>query len=65
MNLPANARDKGSIPSLGRFHMQRSNYDCEPQLLTLRPTTDAHIARVYASQQEEPPQGEPINCNEK
>ena len=35
-NLPANAGDMGSRPGLGRSHMPRSNWDREPQLLSLR-----------------------------
>ena len=35
-NLPANAGDTGSSPGLGRSHMPRSNWDHEPQLLSLR-----------------------------
>ena len=35
-NLPANAGDTGSNPSLGRSHMPRSGWACEPQLLSLR-----------------------------
>ena len=35
-NLPANAGDTGSSPGLGRSHMPRSNWACEPQLLSLR-----------------------------
>ena len=34
-NLPANAGDPGSSPSLGRSHMLRSNWAREPQLLSL------------------------------
>ena len=34
-NLPANAGDTGSSPGLGRSHMPRSSWDCEPQLLSL------------------------------
>ena len=34
-NLPANARDMGSIPGLGGSHMPRSNWAREPQLLSL------------------------------
>ena len=34
-NLPANAGDTGSSPGLGRSHMPRSNWDREPQLLSL------------------------------
>ena len=35
-SLPANARDMGSSPGLGRSHMPWSNWACEPQLLSLR-----------------------------
>ena len=35
-NLPANVGDTGSSPGLGRSHMPRSNWACEPQLLSLR-----------------------------
>ena len=35
-NLPANAGDTGSSPGLGRSHMPRSNWACEPQILSLR-----------------------------
>ena len=35
-NLPTNAGDMGSSPGLGRSHMPRSNWACEPQLLSLR-----------------------------
>ena len=35
-NLPANARDTGSSPGLGRSHMPRSGWAREPQLLSLR-----------------------------
>ena len=35
-NLPANAGDMGSSPGLGRFHMPRSSWAREPQLLSLR-----------------------------
>ena len=35
-NLPANAGHTGSSPGLGRFHMLRSNWTHEPQLLSLR-----------------------------
>ena len=34
-NPPANAGDMGSSPGLGRSHMPRSNWACEPQLLSL------------------------------
>ena len=35
-SLPANAGDTGSSPGLGGSHMPRSNWACEPQLLSLR-----------------------------
>ena len=35
-NLPANTGDTGSSPGLGGFHMPRSNWAREPQLLSLR-----------------------------
>ena len=35
-SLPANAGDTGSSPGLGGSHMPRSNWTCEPQLLSLR-----------------------------
>ena len=35
-SLPADARDTGSSPGLGRSHMPRSNWAREPQLLRLR-----------------------------
>ena len=35
-NLPANAGDAGSSPGLGRSRIPRSNWACEPQLLSLR-----------------------------
>ena len=31
-NLPANAEDTGWTPGLGRSHMQRSSWACDPQL---------------------------------
>ena len=34
--LPADARDTGSSPGLGRSHVPRSSWACEPQLLSLR-----------------------------
>ena len=33
---PASAGDTGSSPGLGRSHMPRSNWACEPRLLSLR-----------------------------
>ena len=50
-NPPANARDTGSSPGLGRSHMPRSGWAREPQLLSLRvwslcsPTREAAIVR--------------------
>ena len=35
-NLPANAGDTGLSPGLGRYHMPRSKWAREPQLLSLR-----------------------------
>ena len=35
-SLPANAGDTGSSPGLGRSHMPRSKWACEPQLQSLR-----------------------------
>ena len=35
-NPPANARDMGSSPGLGRSHMPQSSWAREPQLLSLR-----------------------------
>ena len=34
-NLPANARDTGLIPDLGRSYMPWSNQACVPQLISL------------------------------
>ena len=34
--LPASAGDTGSSPGLGGSHMPRSDWACEPQLLSLR-----------------------------
>ena len=54
-NLPANAGDTGSSPGPGRSHMPQSNQACAPQLLSLRATTtEAHVPRAYAPQQEKP-----------
>ena len=35
-SLPANSGDTGSGPGLGRSHVPRGNWACEPQLLSLR-----------------------------
>ena len=68
-NLPANAGDTGSSPGPGKSHMPRSNLAhvpqllslcsraCEPQLLSpCATTTEAHMPRAGAPQQEKPPQ---------
>ena len=53
-NLPANAGDTGSIPSLGRSHMPLATKRRAPQpLITI---TEAHGPRAHALQQEKPPQ---------
>ena len=70
-NPPAKAGDMGSSPGLGRSHMPRSNWARAPQLLSLRSrahvpqllspratTTEAHVPRARAQQQEKPPQWE-------
>ena len=67
-NLPASAGDTGSSPGPGRSHMPRSNEARAPQLLRLRSgalkpqllslratTTEAHVPRACAPQQEKPP----------
>ena len=48
-NPPANARDMGSIPGPGRFHIPWSNSSCVPQLLSLpalEPMSGSYWARV-------------------
>ena len=58
-NLPASAGDTGSIPGLGRFHMQQSNKVHTPQLLRPRAaTTKARAPRARALQQKKPGQRE-------
>ena len=47
-NLPANAGDTGSRPGLGRSHMPRSDWACEPQLLSLRVWSLCSAAREAA-----------------
>ena len=60
-NLPANAGDTGSSPGLGRSHMPQSNWDREPQLLSLRvwslcsATREAAIVKRPAHRDEEWP----------
>ena len=66
-NLPANARDRGSILGPGRFHIPRNKLDCVPQLLSWRPrawepqilspgakSTKTHVPRACALLQEKP-----------
>ena len=70
-NPPANVGDTGLSPGPGRSHMPRSNYARVPQLLSLcsrarepqllsphAATTEAHVPRAHAPQQEKPPQWE-------
>ena len=71
-NPPANAGDRGSSPGPGRSNMPWSNKAhvpqllslcsraCEPQLLSpCATTTEAHMPRAHAPQQEKPLQWEP------
>ena len=54
---PANARDTGSIPGPGIFHILRSNKARVPQLLSLCvATTEAHTPRACALQKKKPSQ---------
>ena len=67
-NMPANARNKGSIPGQGSCHMLQSSYACLPQILTpehsragklqlMSPcaaTTEAHAPRACALHQGRP-----------
>ena len=84
-NPPANAADAGSSPGPGGSHMLRSNWARVPQLLSLcsrahepqlrsprATTTEAHVPRARALQQERPLQWEarapqqrvaPTHCN--
>ena len=66
-NPPANAGDTGSIPGLGRSHMPRGNWARVPQLLSPRAaTTEAHVSRARAPQQERPLQYQkPAHLNEE
>ena len=60
-NLPANAGDKGSVPSLGRCHIRQSllSKAHESQLLSpCAPTTEAHVLRAWGLQEEKPLQWE-------
>ena len=54
-NLPANAGDTGLVPGLGWFCMLRRNKAQEPWLPSpSAATTEAHVPRACASQQEKP-----------
>ena len=77
-NLPANAVDAGSSPGLGRSHMPQSNWARSPQLLSLRSrarepqllsphatTTEAHVPRACAPQQEATAKEKPAHRNEE
>ena len=70
-NPPANAGDTGSSPGPGRSHMPLNNQAHARQLLSLRSrahkpqllnpratTTEVHVPRARAPQQEKPPQWE-------
>ncbi|KAJ8788278.1 hypothetical protein J1605_022572 [Eschrichtius robustus] len=50
-NPPANAGDTGSSPGPGRSHMPRSNWACEPQLLSLRVWSLCSATREAATPQ--------------
>ena len=47
-NLPANAGDTGSSLGLGRYHVPRSSWACEPQLLSLHVWSLCSAAREAA-----------------
>ena len=61
-NLPANAGDAGSNPGLGGSHVTRSNWDREPQLLSLHmwslcpATGGARIVRGQRTEMKSGPQ---------
>ena len=56
-NPPANAGDTGLIPGAERPHMPQSNQARVPQLPSPHAaTTEAHMSRAYAPQQEKPAQ---------
>ena len=48
-SLPANAGDVGSSPGLGGSHMPRSDWACEPQLLSLRVWSPCSATREAAT----------------
>ena len=53
-SLPANAGDTGSSPGLGRSHIPRSDWACEPQLLSLRIWSLCSAARERGHDSERP-----------
>ena len=58
-NPSANAGDMDSIPGPGRLHVLQSSQACVPHPLSrCTLTTEAHVPRVWAPQQEKPPQWE-------
>ena len=57
-NLPANARDMGSIPGPGKSHMPRSSSARGPQLLSL-------CSRAREPQLLKPVCLEPVLCNKR
>ena len=59
-NPPANAGDRGTIPGLGRFHMQRSTHARVPQLLSL--CSRAHKLQLLKSKRLDL---EPVLCNKR
>ena len=67
-NLPANARDMGSIPGPGRFHMPRGHRACAAQLLSL-PAQEKPLPREARAPQLEkspcPPQLEKAQAQQQ
>ena len=63
-NVPANARNRGSIPVLGRSHLLRGNKAYEPQLhmpWSLCPTAREITTRSLGTTSREQPA--PVLCN--
>ena len=49
-NLPANTRDSGSSPGLGRSYIPQSDLACVPQLLSLGSSTqESQLLSPYAA----------------
>ena len=63
--LPANARHRSSIPSLGRFCMPRAAKCVCHNYRTRTTTPEAHTPRACAPQEEEPQQWKPMHHNEE